>query len=377
MANPFQSSKDVSQTSNNYSSGTTANNGSFANTQNPWAVQAPFLTQAFNAASGALGTANNAPAPSGFVSQFTPDQLSAFNAMLRYGTDNGAIPASSAAAGGALTGAGANAVGAGLYGLANFQPTSASDIVSNTNTFADNPYISQMIDAATRDARRAVSENALPALERNAALSGNTNSSRTGIAEGVINRGLADTVADTSANIRGQAYNTGLNAAQNLAALAQSGKLSALTGLVGGGTGAVGTGVGANTGAVGQAGGLFDIANAGIGGQQQASQAAINDALARYQFGVSSPFAPLNNYWNIIGANNWGGSTSGTTTQAGTNTNMGTGTSNASITNNPSIVGDISTLLGMGGAFAGSPFGAAAGGGLFNLASNGFRPGIY
>ncbi len=305
---------------------------------NPWAPQAGYLTQGFGAASGALNQAQanaNGAAPPGFVAQFTPDQLGAFQQMLRFGAGNPQISANSANAGGALTRAGADATTGGLYDLSQWRPaTSSQSVLSDASTFANNPAISGMVDAATRDARRAVSEQALPQIARNAAQTGNLNSSRRGIAEGILERGLAEKAGDISANLRGNAFDRGLTTATQIGQGNDASRLGALSSLISGGTGAVGTGVGANTGAVQQQGGLFDIAGKGITGQQIGSQAALDDALQRYQFGVNSPFAGLQNFWNIVGSNNWGGTSTGQSTT----------------TNNPSTMAQIGQGIGILGS---------------------------
>jgi hypothetical protein len=315
--------------------------------QNPWAPQAGYLTQGFENAANALGVANSTPAPNQFVSQFTPSQLGLFQNMVDYANGNTGIPASSAAAGGALTGAGSGAASNGLYGLAGFSPTTMSGVLSDANAAANDPSVQGCIDAALRDARRSVSEDVLPRISRNAAAGGNLNSSRTGVAEGIVQRGLADATADTSANIRGQAYSQGLQAALERAGAGDTARLGALTALTSGGINAANAGVGANTAAIGQQGGLFDIASGGVAGQQAGSQAAIDDALARYQFGVNSPFAGLNNFWNIVGSGNWGGSA----TSNGTLTGTGTGT--ATTTTTPSPMTTIGSLLGAAGVLGG------------------------
>jgi len=307
-------------------------------TTNPWAPQAGYLTQGFGAASGALSQAQanaNGSTPPGFVAQFTPGQLDAFQTMLKYGTGNPQIAANSANAGGALTNAGAGATTGGLYDLSQWRPsTSAASVLSDANTFANNPAISGMVDAATRDARRAVSEQALPQIARESAATGNINSSRRGIAEGILQRGLAEKAADISSNLRGSAFDRGLTTATDISQGNDASRLGALSSLISGGNQAVGTGVGANSGAVGQQGALFDIAGKGITGSQIGSQAALDDALQRYQFGVNSPFAGLNNFWNIVGSNNWGG----------------TSTGNSTTTNNPSTMAQIGQAAGILGS---------------------------
>ena len=58
-----------------------------------------------------------------------------------------------------------------------------------------------MIDAAMRDDRRNLQENVLPAINQGASASGNTASSRAGVAEAVANRGYDDRRADVTAGI--------------------------------------------------------------------------------------------------------------------------------------------------------------------------------
>lgn len=317
MGGLTSSSRDTVQNSQQ----NTQNSGSNSAQTNPWSVQAPFLQQGFNAASNAYGN-----------TQVTPEQLSAFAQMLQTGT-NQAVPNSSAQAGGALTTSGANATGQGLYGLAGYNPTNTPQAaLAAANQYANNPQLQGMIDSATMDARRAVNEGALPQIERNAQASGNVNSNRTGIAQGIVNRGLADTVANTSANIRGTAYSQGLQGALQQLAGNDTNRLGALTALTGGGVGAANAGVNANTGSVGQQGGLYNIANAGIQGQQAA------------------PFAGLQNFWNIVGGQNYGNQT-----QGNFNTNgIQVGNTNQTQTSNPSLISSLSQILGMGSSLFGA-----------------------
>jgi hypothetical protein len=312
-----------------------------SNVQNPWGAQAPFLTQAFNTASNGLTRAQQASdtPPPGFVAQFTPDQLNVFQQMMKAGT-NPATADSSAAAGSKLASAGADATAGGLYGLSKWQPTTTTDSILNAGSkFADNPYMSGMVDAATRDAQRAVYENGIPQTDRSAAATGNINSSKSDIQKGILQRGLMDTTADVSANLRGNAFQNGLNLAQQNGQANDSNALQALMARVSGGTGAANAGVNANSAAVAQQGGLFDIANQGAAGGQAANQASIDDALARYGFNTSAPFAGLNNFWNVVGSNNWGG------------TSNSTGTKNVSET--PSIFSTAGSLIGAAGFGAG------------------------
>ena len=283
--------------------------------QNPWAPQVPFLNQAFSGASNALNQAQSTPTPDQFVAQFTPQQLGLFNQMVGYGS-NPAVANNTANTGGILSNAGTAATTGALSGLAGYNPASTSSILSDANLAMQDPSVEGSIDAALRDARRSVNEQQLPAVDRNASITGNTNSSRTGVQQGIIQRGLADTTADVSSAVRNNIINNAFNRAQQT----DTSRLGALSALLSGGNTAASTGVDANTASIAQQGGLFDIANAGAAGGQAANQAAIDNALAKYQFGVSAPFDALNNFYNIIGANNWGGTSSGTGTTTQTTT---------------------------------------------------------
>lgn len=312
----------------------------------PWAPQAAALQTGFNGAGSALTQAQGAQAPSNFTAQFTPQQLSAFGQMLNTGTNSGNIPGSSAAAGGALTGAGSTAAGQGLTGLGNYSPTNTpAAVLSAATQYANNPATQGMIDASTLDARRAVNEGAMPQIERDAAMSGNTNSNRTGIAQGITQRGLADTVANISANIRGQQFNNGLGLAQQQFAGNDASRLGALSAETSGGTNAANAGVGANTGAVGQQGGLYDIANQGIGGQMAGAQAGLTNQQQQFQSQTNSPFAALQNYMQLVGGQNWGSQSTGSGTKDTTTT--------PSLMAQLGAAGGIFSSLGGGGVLSG------------------------
>lgn len=258
--------------------------------------------------------------------------------MVNSGSGNSNIPGSSAAAGGALTGAGASGAAGGLYGLANFQNGGGTQSnIDAANAYANNPAISGQVTAAMRDATNQANESTIPGINQQAAGSGNINSNRPQIAQGIVQRGLDNKAADISANLRGNAYTTGLGLAEQNSEANNTNALSALLGRVSGGTAAANAGVNANSGAVGQQGGLYDIANAGISGQNTASQADLTNQGQAFNFQTNSPFQGLQNFYNLIGANSWGGSS--------------TGTSNSTTTKNPSILdmigGSMHALGGM------------------------------
>lgn len=165
-----------------------------------------------------------------------------------------------------------------LYQQYSMDPT--QQIVQNAGQFVNNDLLQGQIDAANRDTARALTEGYLPGSERNAAMGGNLNSSRRFMDEAIATRGAQDRMADVSAQMRGDAYNNGINMASSNyfnganAALASNAQVgNALT-----------AGFGAAEGALGYnnqvAQGLM-----GIGGQQQMdanAQIAANKEAATY-----------------------------------------------------------------------------------------------
>lgn len=89
--------------------------------------------------------------------------------------------------------------------------------MNNVGNYINNDIIEGQIDSASRDVMRNLTENQIPMIASNAAGTGNSGSSRAGIAEGVAIRGAGDRVADISTAIRAPAYNTALNIGANQA----------------------------------------------------------------------------------------------------------------------------------------------------------------
>lgn len=289
--------------------------------------QADHIKNAFNTAEGAMAQANNAPKPTSFVAQFSPEQIAVFNKMMGYAEGD---------AGGALSSAGSNSAVGGFAGLNDFAPKGGTDYnIAAATAYANNPAIDGMVTAAMRDSTRQVNEQALPGIGRDAASTGNVNSSRRAISEGIVQRGLADKTADVSAGLRGEAYKTGLGLAQKESEATNDATLKALLSRVTGGTTATTSGYDA-------AADQYKLAGLGIAGQQDAKSAPLNEAQAQYQFGQQDPFTALQNYYNIVGNKSWGSTT------------KGSGTSNTTATQTPSML----DTIGKGLSFAGSTFGS-------------------
>jgi hypothetical protein len=100
-----------------------------------------------------------------------------------------------------------------IYNRASMDPTEM--ILGQANQYANNPYVSGVIDSANRDVVRGLTEQALPSLARGFAATGNTNSTRAGVESAIAERGAADRMADTANTIRSQFFGQGLNMAQN------------------------------------------------------------------------------------------------------------------------------------------------------------------
>ena len=158
------------------------------------------------------------------------------------------------------------------------------------NQFANSSMVNDMIDAASTDVTRNLYENTLPGIDRAAAMRGNTNSNRTGIAEGIATRGAADRIADIGANIRNNMFGQGLgqfnkNLAAELAGLTQMGS-------------AYGNMAGLYNDAFTMGGNAID-ALYGMGNYMMGiDQAALDRLYGDYQFGTQLPFDLYGKYMN-------------------------------------------------------------------------------
>lgn len=99
--------------------------------------------------------------------------------------------------------------GSRLAAFGNYvqDPNAGLDYAS---AYANSPQVQAMIDASARDYSRNLFENQLPELNRGAIGSGNMNSTRAGVMEGLLRSRTAEDVADMSAAQRFNAMNQGL-----------------------------------------------------------------------------------------------------------------------------------------------------------------------
>ena len=230
-----------------------------------------------------------------------------------------------------------------LYGDYGRDPTGMT--IGRAGQYADNPYMSGMIDATSRDIKRNLYENELPSLNMQATASGNLNSSRAGAAEAIATRGAADRIGDISSQMRGGAYQSGLGLANSQWGQQLAGRGGAAAGMAGLGqtgytAGLGGAGLGqdywqgslggqldanriyAGMGQTGlnAAGGAYNTGMGTLGavrdaaGMQQANmQTALNNEYARYQ----APWDTLGQYGGIVGLTSPYGTTRGTAPSSG------------------------------------------------------------
>jgi hypothetical protein len=309
-------------------------------TQPGFAPQVSALTTAFNGAQNAYGQASQAVAPTNFTAQLDPTAIAAFNQMVAQG-GNLSTPDQQAATGSALQGAGTAGVTGALSGLSNFNAGNTNNTQSQVD--AANKYVAgQNIPAQVAAAMQGATEQArdvtMPGIEQNAAIGGNTNSSRTGIADGLVQRGLAEQSANLNGSLTGTAFANGLNLAQTTANNNNTSNLGALSTAGNIGNTAASTGVNAGTASVANQGALSSEAAAGGAGLTAAQQAILTNQQQQYAAQTTDPYAALNGLMGIVGTNNWGQNT--------------TGTSNT--TSTPSAWDTISGLMSSGGALLSS-----------------------
>jgi hypothetical protein len=162
----------------------------------------------------------------------------------------------------------------------------------------------------------------MPGIEQNAAMSGNTNSSRTGIAQGLVQRGLAEQAANLSGTLQSNAFANGLNLAQQQASNNNTLGLGALSAQGTVGNNALATGTAAQSNAISDYIKQLTTAAAGGAGLQAGDQATLDNQLKQYQSDVNSPFGPLSNLMQIIGGQNWGSQMTGSQTTESTPSTM-------------------------------------------------------
>jgi hypothetical protein len=307
----------------------------------PWGPQSAALQKGFDAAGNALTQSQAAAAngaPKDYTAQFDPALIGQFNNMLGYanGTNTGALNQ----AGNNAATSGSNASSAALSQLLGFDPTkqnNPSALIDQANQYVAGQNIPAQVQAAMFNATQTARDVTMPGIAQGAALSGNSDSSRRGIAEGMVQRGLAQQSASLENSLQGQAFGQGLSLASNNANANNQGTLNAALGAANAGNSALNSGTNAVGGSINGQGTLFGIGTNAGQGLTAAQQANLTNQNQQYQAGINDPYASIMPYMKLVGSQLYGTNSSGTTTTQ----------------SDPGALGIITGLLGAAGGVAG------------------------
>ena len=288
-------------------------------TSSPWDPQQPYLKAGMADAAFQYANQRGTPYYTGNTyAQMDPHTQSSLNGIYGY-QGQGALNSSNMTSSGQnLVNAGNSGVDQSIHNLNNFNPQDPTQQnIQNAGMYANNPYVDGMVNAASRDVTRNLSEVALPGIARNASGTGNMDSTRTSIAEGIAQRGAQDQIGDISANLRGQQYSNGLQLSEQARQANQGNYLDAISRAGQIGTGAAQTGYSG----IGQGQGLYynnmDAQTAAGQLSQQNQQGILNQGLQQWQNNQSRPWQLLGNYMGAITGAGTYPSTTGTNTQGG------------------------------------------------------------
>lgn len=175
----------------------------------------------------------------------------------------------------------------GIFNRASIDPTQS--FLSTANQYANNPYVDDLIDASGRDVTRQLYENQIPGINRSASGTGNINSTRAGVQQGIAERGAGDRLADMSNSIRSQFFGQGLNMAQNQYNQNLNNMLNANAGLLNAGT----YGSSLVNGGQAYANNNFNLGNAAGGVFQNQNQNELNANKAVFDESMANRLAAL------------------------------------------------------------------------------------
>jgi hypothetical protein len=330
----------------------------------PWSQQQDYLKTGFNQADQLMRSQWNTPWYTGSLyAPITSPTQNAVDAMTAYSGGQGA----GLTAG--MSGALSRTLGAGpmaqymtgqAYNRAAMDPTAG--ILASAGQYANNPYMDSMVDAASRDVMRNLNENLLPGARDAQIATGNMGSSRGGIAQGILQRGAAENIGDISATLRGNAFNTGLGTAAGLYGTGLSGMLGA----AGTGSGIYGQSLAGVPSAISATGANLGLGLAAGDILQQNQQGQLNEAYQQWLGNDQRKQQLLNNYWGIVGSNNWGGTQTQQQPGASFLDQLSQGMGIAGL--GTGILGSLGLFGGSGGtATAGSGSGMASGGALSSM----------
>jgi hypothetical protein len=295
--------------------GTTTSTTNSQSSTAPWTPQAAGLENAFNQANGALSQAQGAKPPTDYTAQFTPDQMQTFQQMLGYA--NGTNTQNLNAQGNTNVNNGTSATGAALAGLNGYNPSATNNpqsLVDAANQYVSGQNIPAQVAQAMQQANETARDVTIPGITMAANGTGNADSSRAGIAQGLVQRGLAENAQNMTGALSSQAFQNGLSLAENQANANNTAALSAITNMGNIGNAATNSGTNAITQGINGQGQIFGMGENAGQGEQAAQQANLTNQQQQYQAGVSNPFDALRQYMGIIGTQNWGSNSTGSST---------------------------------------------------------------
>lgn len=272
--------------------------------KDPWAPQQPYIKKAFSQAEQIYNQRQKNYYNGDFVASYDPQDVSGIQDVRNWANTTGQGLVDTQAQGGQdLFSRGSAALGEVDTGLKDFTNKDwTGQHIEDAGRYANNPFMEQMISAATQDARRTFNEDTVRGINQNAAAGGNTNSTRAGIAAGVAQRGLADFTGNTSATMRGDAWNNGLQ-------MSQADQASLLQSLMGRGDLAQGMttqGGQMMNDALSNESGLLGLKSS-VGELLKANeQSKLDNSMQKFEYNDTRRQNLLNDYYNTVGDKMWG-----------------------------------------------------------------------
>lgn len=326
----------------------TSNTNSASQNQNFWAPQAPYITGVMSDAQNDYQQSqagNAATQPSNFVAGLTPQQVSTFNNMAGY---NSASPGALSSSGTSALNTGNGSLNAASAGYAGYNPASSNNsaaIAQGANSYVQGVNIPAQVQNAMQGATEEANDVTNPQTVNSATQSGNANSSRTGLAEGLVDRSLAEQAGNLTGTLESQAYNTGAGLTESALASNNQDTLSALSGQGALGLGALNSGTNSLNSGANIQNDVFNTQMSGGSGLQGGNQSTLTNQLDQNQYATQNPFSSLSQYAPYV------------TTPYGSS-----GTQQSTTQTTPSFLQTLGQVLGAGTSLGTGLFG---GNGLF------------
>jgi hypothetical protein len=280
----------------------------------PWSKAQPYILDGYEKAGPLLDAASTGAYSGDRVAGLNPYQTGGATSVGDWATNTGSkIPDYLLQGGQGMMSAGSAFGGNAQQLFDSAGQDHTQQFLDTASQYANNPYVDGLVDANSRDIVRNLNENQLPALNLAAAGSGNTNSTRTGVAQAIAERGASDRLADVSSGIRSQFFSQGLDAARSQynTQQSQAGTVNQQLGT------AYQLGTGSLTGAQQANGNNFDQTQAAGGVFQGQDQKVLDANKAAYTEGQNTNMDLLAKYMGIINGQYGGQAVGGTVANGG------------------------------------------------------------